>query len=165
MAEIISYPLGNAAADSQLIGTQLNVPQADGTKANLTRNFSISNIAPLITQYNLGYTVYVAKFSQSGSGLGGAPVVSTELQNTTGLTFTYTRNSQGVYDIAPSTNFGKTEKVYVVVGSYNSTSTNARLLSVKEVTTGYIRLSNIDIANQALADTIDSGTIEIRIYN
>ena len=165
MAEIISYPLGNAAADSQLIGTQLNVPQADGTKANLTRNFSISNIAPLITQYNLGYTVYVAKFSQSGSGVASHPVVSTELQNTTGFTFTYTRSSTGVYDITPSSNFTDEKKVYVVVNSYNNDSTSARLLSVKSIGAAAIRLSNIDIANQSLADTIENGEIEIRIYN
>ena len=39
MADLTSYPAGTAAQDTLLIGTQVNVPQADGTKRNLTRNF------------------------------------------------------------------------------------------------------------------------------
>jgi len=50
MAEITAYPLGTPATDTLLVGTQMNVPQSDGTKANLTRNFPISQIKTLITQ-------------------------------------------------------------------------------------------------------------------
>ena len=50
MAEITAYPLGTPATDTLLVGTQMNVPQSDGTKANLTRNFPISQISSLITQ-------------------------------------------------------------------------------------------------------------------
>jgi hypothetical protein len=50
MAEITAYPLGTPATDTLLVGTQMNVPQSDGTKANLTRNFPISQISTLITQ-------------------------------------------------------------------------------------------------------------------
>ena len=88
MADLTSYPAGTAAQDTLLIGTQVNVLQADGTKRNLTRNFSISDVASLInTGFDGGYKVYTALLTQAGT----AAPVATILQNTTGATFTWAR--------------------------------------------------------------------------
>ena len=68
MADLTSYPAGTAAQDTLLIGTQVNVLQADGTKRNLTRNFSISDVASLInTGFDGGYKVYTALLTQAGA--------------------------------------------------------------------------------------------------
>ena len=67
MADIISYPLGTPAADTLLVGTQMNVQQLDGGEANLTRNFTLSNVASLInTGFAGGYKVYTALLTQAG---------------------------------------------------------------------------------------------------
>ncbi len=51
MAEVITYPLATPAGDSRLVGTLMNVPQANGEpNKNLTRNFTVSSIATLIGQ-------------------------------------------------------------------------------------------------------------------
>ena len=51
MAEVITYPLATPAGDSRLVGTLMNVPQANGEpNQNLTRNFTVSSIATLIGQ-------------------------------------------------------------------------------------------------------------------
>jgi hypothetical protein len=50
MAEIQAYPQGTAAVNTMLVGTQMDVVQSDGTKKNLTRNFSVGQISTLITK-------------------------------------------------------------------------------------------------------------------
>lgn len=47
MAEIISYPVGQPDKQSQLIGTQVGVVQANGQEVNLTRNFTVQQIVDL----------------------------------------------------------------------------------------------------------------------
>ena len=103
MADLTSYPAGTAAQDTLLIGTQVNVLQADGTKRNLTRNFSISDVASLInTGFDGGYKVYTALLTQAGA----AAPVATILQNTTGGTFTWARTGTWyVYMTASSRRF------------------------------------------------------------
>ena len=50
MAELQGYPQGTEAVNTMLVGTQMDVLQADGTKKNLTRNFSVGQISTLITK-------------------------------------------------------------------------------------------------------------------
>ena len=47
MAELQAYPQGTPATTTMLVGTQMNVEQSDGTKKNLTRNFSVSSVLGL----------------------------------------------------------------------------------------------------------------------
>ena len=47
MAELQVYPQGTPATNTMLVGTQMNVEQSDGTKKNLTRNFSVQQIVDL----------------------------------------------------------------------------------------------------------------------
>ena len=64
----------------------------------MTKTATLAQVSSLVAQ---PYTSYVANFSQSGT----AAPVAVELQNTTGLSFTWTRSSTGVYDITPSSPF------------------------------------------------------------
>ena len=48
MAEIIAYPVGQPDRESQLIGTQVGVVQANGQEVNLTRNFTVGSILGLL---------------------------------------------------------------------------------------------------------------------
>ena len=77
MAELTQYPAGTPNASSLIIGTQLNVPQSDGTNRNLTRNFSVSSIASLInTGFAGGYKVYTALLTQAGNTAADIPIVN-----------------------------------------------------------------------------------------
>ena len=55
---------------------------------------------------NIGYTTYSALIYQSGTGV---PIAKT-LKNTTGVTFSYTRSSAGIYMITGSSNVFTTDK-------------------------------------------------------
>ena len=94
MAEVITYPLAAPAEDTRLVGTLMNVPQGDGKPSqNLTKNFTVASIATFANSYSLGYTVYSAQLT---AGAGAAPT-ATVLQNTTGLTFVWTRTGTGQF--------------------------------------------------------------------
>jgi len=45
MANISTYPLGSPKTDDMLAGTAVNIEQADGTKINVTRNFTVGDVA------------------------------------------------------------------------------------------------------------------------
>ena len=49
MAELQVYPQGTPATNTMLVGTQMNVEQSDGTKKNLTRNFSVQQIVGILS--------------------------------------------------------------------------------------------------------------------
>ena len=161
MAEVITYPLATPAGDSRLVGTLMNVPQANGEpNQNLTRNFTINSIAPLITQYNLGYTVYVALLTQAGAV---NPPVATILQNTTGGTITWTRTSTGRYVATISGTTYTADKTTVLVTSGGN---NDNILRPRITATTAIDWYNIDSSNNAVSDTIaETTTVEIRIYS
>ena len=160
MAEVITYPLATPAGDSRLVGTLMNVPQANGEpNQNLTRNFTINSIAPLITQYNLGYTVYTALITQTGT----AAPVATVLQNTTGGTIVWTRNSTGRYVATISGTTYTTDKTTVLVTSGGN---NDNILRPRITATTAIDWYNIDSSDNAVSDTIaETTTVEIRIYS
>jgi len=154
MADLTSYPAGTAAQDTLLIGTQVNVLQADGTKRNLTRNFSISDVASLInTGFDGGYKVYTALLTQAGT----AAPVATILQNTTGATFTWARTSSGTYTITASSNAFTNNKtiLFFNLGEYTFT-----------VNSPWTRTSDTVITISLGGDgRITNGSFEVRIYS
>ena len=120
MADLTSYPAGTAAQDTLLIGTQVNVLQADGTKRNLTRNFSISDVASLInTGFDGGYKVYTALLTQAGA----AAPVATILQNTTGGTIAWSKTGTGAYTATISDSLFTLNKTMVFINGGSATST------------------------------------------
>ena len=154
MAELTQYPAGTPSASSLVIGTQLNVPQSDGTNRNLTRNFSVSSIASLInTGFAGGYKVYTALLTQE---VGAAPV-ATVLQNTIGGTITWTRpGTAGVYTATIADGVFTANKTMVFINNGSASSTNNIEWASNTTTTVII---------DTTADTVlAAASIEIRVY-
>ena len=153
MADLTSYPAGTAAQDTLLIGTQVNVPQADGTKRNLTRNFSISNVASL--SFDGGYKVYTALLTQAGNTAADIPI-ATILQNTTGGTIAWTRTGAGAYTATISDALFTLNKTMVFINGGSATATaNIEWASPTRAT----------VTLDTTADSVLTGaSLEIRIY-
>lgn len=92
MANISTYPIGTPAQGDLIPGTQ-KYTNSSGKTENLSRNFTVAQLAAFANSYSLGYTVYTAQLT---AGAGAAPT-ATILQNTTGLTFTWTRTGTGQF--------------------------------------------------------------------
>ena len=83
MARIATYSKDTSISNNDLlVGT-------DADDSNITKNYKIEDLASFVK----GYKDYVFSFSQSGTN---DPVV-TEMTNSTGLTFTFTRVTPGVF--------------------------------------------------------------------
>ena len=156
MAEINTYPLGTPAGNTRLAGTQMAIPQSDGTSLNLTRNFTVESIAPLINQINLGYTVYVARLN---AGAGAVPTVNI-LQNTTGLTFTWTRTSAGVFVGTVAGTPLVQNKFWAQIGAKVP-----ELPGIVWLSTNTVRINNVNSSNAVAVDGIQEAYLEIRIYS
>ena len=163
MAEINTYPLGTPAGNTRLAGTQMAIPQSDGTSLNLTRNFTIESIASLINAgFTGGYTVYTALVTQAGT----AAPVATVLQNTTGGTITWTRPTNpgvGRYvDTISGANFTANKTAVIVTSGGNSDMILRPVVSSTTTVDWY----NIDSSDNAVSDIISATTtVEIRIYS
>ena len=154
MADIISYPLGTPAADTLLVGTQMNVQQLDGGEANLTRNFTLSNVASLInTGFAGGYKVYTALLRQAGVV---NPPVATIMQNTTGGTIAWTRTGAGAYTATIADSFFTLNKTMVFINGGSATAT-ANIEWASPTTTTV----TIDTSFDSL---LTGASIEIRVY-
>jgi|TARA_B110000967_G_C18588913_1_gene413435 hypothetical protein len=154
MADIISYPLGTPAADTLLVGTQMNVQQLDGGEANLTRNFTLSNVASLInTGFAGGYKVYTALLTQAGVV---NPPVATIMQNTTGGTIAWTRTGAGAYTATIADSFFTLNKTMVFINGGSATAT-ANIEWASPTTTTV----TIDTSFDSL---LTGASIEIRVY-
>jgi len=151
MARISSYPRDLDVVDQDSwIGT--SVPGLQ------TRNFTVANIAAFANSYSLGYTVYTALITQAGA----AAPVATVLQNTTGGTIVWTRNSTGRYVATISGTTYTTDKTTVLVTSGGN---NDNILRPRITATTAIDWYNIDSSDNAVSDTIaETTTVEIRIY-
>ncbi len=115
MANISTYPIGTPAQGDLIPGTQ-KYTNANGKTENLTRNFTVANIAAFANSYSLGYTVYTALITQTGTD---APV-ATVLQNTTGGTITYARTSGGDYTVTVSGDLFTVNKTIVFLNGGSS---------------------------------------------
>tara|TARA_R100000541_G_scaffold14641_1_gene24011 strand:- start:508 stop:966 length:459 start_codon:yes stop_codon:yes gene_type:complete len=152
MATIIAYPTNNSPkVGDLLLGTKTPAPNTE--EQPITNNFSIASIAGLVNSYSLGYTVYTALLNQAGTA---APVATT-LQNTTGKTFVWTRQSAGNYTITASTALFTVNKTIVFGNQGNGNSTNI---------VRWNRTSDTTIALITGADArLVNGSFEIRIYS
>ena len=157
MANISTYPIGTPAQGDLIPGTQ-KYTNSSGKTENLTRNFTVANIAAFANSYSLGYTVYTALITQAGA----AAPVATVLQNTTGGTIVWTRNSTGRYVATISGTTYTNDKTTVLVTSGGN---NDNILRPRITATTAIDWYNIDSSDNAVSDTIaETTTVEIRIY-
>ncbi len=147
MARIIAYQSTTPATDDLLLGTQKTTSGTN--KTNPTKNFTVDSVV----QAGLGYTVYTALLTQTGTG---APV-ATILKNNTGATFTWARTSSGTYTITASSNAFTSNKtlVFYNLGEY--------AFSIGQPWT---RTSDTVITISLGGDgRITNGAFEIRIYS
>ena len=156
MAEVITYPLAAPAEDTRLVGTLMNVPQASGEPSqNLTKNFTVASIASFANSYSLGYTVYTAQLT---AGAGAAPT-ATILQNTTGLTFTWTRTGTGNFVATVAGTPFAAGKFWAM-----SSAKVPQLTSIVRTSTNTARLDVVASNTAAALNDLVEGYIEIRIY-
>jgi hypothetical protein len=163
MANISTYPIGTPAAGDLVPGTQNGVEQADGSTLNLTRNFTVQSLAAFANSYSLGYTVYTALLTQAGT----AAPVATVLQNTTGGTITWTRNSIGRYLATISGATYTANKTVILLTSGSTSATDGRFLKVEDSGNTTVQaLYNFDTSANTSQDGVVTGSmIEIRIYS
>ena len=154
MAIVNSYPMGTPKSNDLLLGT--SVPKVGTNEKATTKNFTIESIAPLINQINLGYTVYVARLN---AGAGAVPTVNI-LQNTTGLTFTWTRSGPGVFVGAVGGTPLIQNKFWAQIGAKVP-----ELPGIVWLTTNTVRINNVNSSNAAAVDGIQEAYLEIRIYS
>ena len=155
MANISTYPVGTPAQGDLIPGTQ-KYTDANGKTENLTRNFSVAQLAAFANSYSLGYTVYTALIDQAGT----AAPTATVLQNTTGGTITWSRTSAGVYAAVISGTTYPVNKTAVFLGNTNAHNT----ISAKATTTTKVGFEQIRNADDTSVDTLSTVSIEIRIY-
>ena len=155
MANISTYPIGTPAASDLLAGTELYT-DSTGKQENLTRNFTVQSIASFANSYSLGYTVYSASLVATA----GAAPTATILQNTTGLTFTWTRIGTGQFVATVAGTPFAADKFWAV-----TSAKVPQLTSIVRTSTNTARL-DVVVSNTAAAENaLTEGYVEIRIYS
>ena len=152
MAIIYSYPQGTPTLGDNVIGSQIDPI----TEENKTVQFTVGQIAAFANSYSLGYTVYTAALT---AGAGVAPT-ATVLQNTTGLTFTWTRTGTGQFVATVAGTPFAANKFWAI-----SSAKVPQLTSVVRTSASTCRLDVIESQNGNALNTLVEGYIEIRIYS
>ncbi len=155
MANISTYPIGTPAQGDLIPGTQ-KYTNSSGKTENLTKNFTVANIAAFANSYSLGYTVYSAVLN---AGAGAAPT-ATVLQNTTGLTFTWTRTGTGNFVATVSGTPFAASKFWAM-----SSAKVPQLTSIVRTSTNTCRLDVVASNTAAAENSLTEGYVEIRIYS
>jgi hypothetical protein len=155
MANISTYPIGTPAQGDLIPGTQ-KYTDANGKTENLTRNFTVAQLAAFANSYSLGYTVYSAQLT---AGAGAAPT-ATILQNTTGLTFTWTRTGTGQFVATVAGTPFVANKFWAI-----SSAKVPQLTSVVRTGDNTVRFDVVASNTAAAENALTEGYVEIRIYS
>ena len=150
MAIISSYPTITPTSSDLVLIVDTS---EDG---NPTKTATIGSVAAFSNSYSLGYTVYTA---QMDAAAGAEPVV-VELQNTTGLTFAWTRLTTGQYGATVAGTPFAANKFWGIIG--------AKILqdvSVLRITDNTVRVDVTAPSTGVAVDGLTAGYIEIRIYS
>ena len=143
MARITTYATDtNISELDKLVGT-------DADDASKTKNFLISTLA----DYFVPYQIYAALLTQTGSA---NPPVATILQNNTGATIAWTRNSAGTYTATANSGIFTANKTAVIINQgEEDLGDNIKWTSPTTSTV------TIDVSADNL---LTAGFIEIRVY-
>jgi len=155
MANISTYPIGTPAQGDLIPGTQ-KYTDATGKTENLTRNFTVASLASFANSYSLGYTVYSAVLN---AGAGAAPT-AVVLQNTTGLTFTWTRTGTGQFVATVAGTPFVANKFWAI-----SSAKVPQLTSVVRTGDNTVRFDVVASNTAAAENALTEGYVEIRIYS
>ena len=151
MAIIYSYPQGTPTLGDNVIGSQIDPI----TEENKTVQFTVGQIAAFANSYSLGYTVYSASLVAAA----GAAPTATILQNTTGLTFTWTRTGPGVFVATVAGTPFATNKFWAM-----SSAKVPQLTSIVRTSTNTARLDNVTSSTGAALNDLVEAYVEIRVY-
>lgn len=151
MAIIYSYPQGTPTLGDNVIGSQIDPI----TEENKTVQFTVGQIAAFANSYSLGYTVYSASLVAAA----GAAPTATILQNTTGLTFTWTRTGPGVFVATVAGTPFATNKFWAM-----SSAKIPQLTSIVRTSTNTARLDNVTSSTGAALNDLVEAYVEIRVY-
>ena len=151
MAIIYSYPQGTPTSSDNVIGSQIDPI----TEENKTVQFTVGQIASFANSYSLGYTVYTAQLT---AGAGAVPT-ATILQNTTGLTFTWTRIGTGQFVATVAGTPFAANKFWAM-----SSAKVPQVTSIVRTSTNTCRLDVIESQNGNALNSLVEGYIEIRVY-
>ena len=152
MAIIYSYPQGTPTLSDNVIGSQIDPI----TEENKTVQFTVGQISAFANSYSLGYTVYTASLVAAA----GAAPTATILQNTTGLTFTWTRTGTGQFVATVAGTPFIANKFWAMVAAKGD-----EFPSVVRTGNNTARVDNITCSTAAAINGITEGFIEIRIYS
>jgi len=155
MASIQAYPTNTVPkASDLLLGTKVPTPNTE--EKPITNNVTIASVAEFANSYSLGYTVYSARLN---AGAGAVPTVNI-LQNTTGLTFAWTRTGDGVF-------VGTVEGTPLVQNKFWAQigAKVPELPGIVWLSTNTVRINNVNSSNAAAVDGIQEAYLEIRIYS
>ena len=155
MANISTYPIGTPAQGDLIPGTQ-KYTDANGKTENLNRNFTVAQLTAFANSYSLGYTVYSAQLT---AGAGAAPT-ATILQNTTGLTFTWTRTGTGQFVATVAGTPFVANKFWAI-----SSAKVPQLTSVVRTGDNTVRFDVVASNTAAAENALTEGYVEIRIYS
>ncbi len=151
MATLTAYPTnGNPKSSDLLLGT--TIPTTGSDEQPITNNFTIASVASFANSYSLGYTLYTALLTQTGTN---APV-ATILQNTTGGTLTWTRQSAGNYTVTASSALFTANKTIVFGNQGNEINNYYKWNRTSDTTVTLSTGSDAKLVN---------GSFEIRIYS
>ncbi len=152
MANISTYPLGTPGSGDLIPGTQKVTDESGATK-NLTKNFTVSQIAAFANT-TAAYTVYTIILGQTGTA---APTVDQLLQNTTGATFTWARTGAGTYTITADSAIFLSAKTICFLN--NGAATDSQNIQ-------WSRTSSTVLTITTSADAkIAKGSLEVRRYS
>ena len=151
MAIIYSYPQETPTLSDNVIGSQIDPI----TEENKKVQFTVGQIAQFANSYSLGYTVYTAQLT---AGAGAVPT-ATILQNTTGLTFTWTRTGTGQFVATVAGTPFAANKFWAM-----SSAKVPQVTSIVRTSTNTCRLDVIESQNGNALNSLVEGYIEIRIY-
>ncbi len=158
MAEITSYPTATPKGGDYLLGAQVGEP--GDNPANPTKKFTVASISTLVSK---GYTDYVFSFTQSGAD---NPVV-TQLTNITGVVFTFTRSSQGVFLLEPTSDIPINKLWVQVTGGDTNLGSVLNIAGISPGPSGFplIPVLNTNQISGIPQDEVEAGFIELRIYS
>ena len=152
MAKLTAYPTnGNPKSSDLLLGT--TIPTTDSDEQPITNNFTIASVASFANSYSLGYTLYTALLTQTGTN---APV-ATVLQNTTGGTLTWTRQSAGNYTVTALSALFTADKTIVFGNQGNISDVDFKWNRTSDTT--------ITLSTGSSDSRLVNGSFEIRIYS
>jgi hypothetical protein len=114
-----------------------------------------------VTQTILTYTTYAAEITQSGTN---APDVVNVIVNNTGLTFNWTRSSQGIYNLLPSGASYTYDEDKILTFIQNQEGTGDTRRSRIITNSGGIQVTTHNPVSGTVIDNVLNILIEVKIY-